>query len=207
MSLIKFKDVRNIEEQLNQTIERYKAALKSDREQLFQLNINYVGKFADATGVPDVILKEGDVYEENFSLLFIDGIHSLKVQVILHEEFTLHVQANTNLTLAKRVMEGMASHLDLFNQQLAEDIKGLKLEASEMHEEYREAEERLELIKRRREATLKWFVRPVLITEDDIDAFLDSISDSTMRDILMDFRINVPQRDKVKEQVKEALTL
>lgn len=207
MTPFSFKKVSNIEKELQATIDSYRAAQARDRQRLDDLNRIFLQALKKKTGLHAVI-KVGDCHEEDFTIIFINGENRLTIEISEHiSRFHLAIDKYTNIQMAMDVIQDLQENLEELNELMVDEVLKLKFEADDLEESFLQAEDRLELIQKRRKATLKWFIRPVLIHEEDIDAFLNSVSDITLNDIMDDLMIAEPYRDDPVKVIKETLTM
>lgn len=203
---MKFKDVSQAITDLRQVLESYEAAKQRDKDMLQQLNETFVVKFAEALEHV-VVLHDGDIYDHAFYLLVIDGENKLLVKVDDHLNcFMPVIREDTSTVLVTETLMRMTSALPSIRKQLEDDVKAMEFESDGLEEEMATAHRRLKLISARKRATHKWFIQPVLLTEEDIDAFLSSVSEETLSNIMDDFMIHDQYRTNPTEVIKEALT-
>ena len=201
-----FKDVSQAITDLTQVLSSYEEAKQRDKDMLQQLNETYVAKFAEALEHV-VVLHTGDVYDHDFYLLVIDKEYKLLVKVSDHLNcFMPVIREDTSNLLVAETIERLTKAMPSIRKQLEDEVKAMEFESDGLEEEMMTAHRRLKLIMARKRATHKWFIQPVLLTEEDIDAFLGSVSEETLNNIMDDFMIHDQYRENPTEVIKEALT-
>ncbi len=202
-----FKDSSVIVKQLQADIDKYLLAKKKDDETLHEIEATVIQLFSQHLDCK-VVLEEGASHDENFTLTLLKGDQKIKLTILdFMISYNFEVKENTNLELISQLRNNLNTALPLISDKATQLVKECQLISGEFFSDYNEAEERLLLVQKRKRATRKWFLQQGLLFEHDIQAFLETLSEGTLNQIMNDFQINNKYRVSPITVIMESLTI
>jgi len=202
-----FKDSSAIVKQLQADIDKYLLAKKKDDETLHEIEATVIQLFSQHLDCK-VVLEEGASHDENFTLTLLKGDQKIKLTIIdFMISYNFEVKENTDLEMISYLRSNLNTALPLISDKATQLVEECQLISGEFFSDYNEAEERLLLVQKRQRATRKWFLQQGLLFEHDIQAFLETLSEGTLNQIMNDFQISNKYRVSPITVIMESLTI
>lgn len=202
-----FKDSAAIVKQLQADIDKYLLAKKKDDETLHEIEATVIQLFSQHLDCK-VVLEEGASHDENFTLTLLKGDQKIKLTILdFMISYNFEVKENTDLELINDLRSNLNTALPLISDKATQLVEECQLISGEFFSDYNKAEERLLLVQKRKRATRKWFLQQGLLFEHDIQAFLETLSEGTLNQIMDEFQIGSKYRVSTITVIMESLTI
>ena len=202
-----FKDSSAIVKQLQADIDKYLLAKKKDDETLHEIEATVIQLFSQHLDCK-VVLEEGASHDENFTLTLLKGDQKIKLTILdFMISYNFEVKENTDLELINDLRSNLNTALPLISDKATQLVEECQLISGEFFSDYNKAEERLLLVQKRKRATRKWFLQQGLLFEHDIQAFLETLSEGTLNQIMDEFQIGSKYRVSTITVIMESLTI
>ena len=202
-----FKDSAAIVKQLQDDIDKYLLAKKKDDETLHEIEATLIQLFSQHLKCK-VVLEEGASHDENFTLTLLKGNQKIKLTIIdFMISYSFEVKENTDLEFISELRSNLNAALPLISDKATKLTEECQLISGDFFSDYNEAEERLLLVQKRKRATRKWFLQQGLLFEQDIQAFLQTLNEGALIQIMDEFQIGSKYRVSPIAVIMESLTI
>jgi len=203
-----FKPTVEIRRALQTVIERYKQATFNDKIKVERICLNAVEFLKDKLNLDSVALLDGTLTDEEFSIMITRDEASVKIIFFeFLQNYTAEVRTSKQETLLQSLTSlGILDAATATNQFIQEEFETAKMESPALAEDYTEARQKMELIQQRQQATLKWFLIPSLLQEEDIMRFLRSLNQTQLKIVAEEMCLD-PKVNNVHENIIGALTI
>ena len=202
-----FKDSSAIVKQLQADIDKYLLAKKKDDETLSSIEATVIQLFSQHLDCK-VVLEEGASHDENFILTLLKDDQKIKLTIIdFMISYNFEVKENTDLEMISNLRSNLNTALPLISERATELVEECELISGEFFSNYNEAKKRLLLVQKRQRATRKWFLQQGLLFEHDIQAFLETLNEGTLYQIMDEFQIGDKHRFAPIAVIMESLTV
>lgn len=203
-----FKPTLEIRKQLQKTIKAYELATFRDKKKVESICAAAIESIKDQLQVDYVTTIFGTITDEDYSVLVSKGDVSLN---ITFKNFLTYYTAEVKTSQQEQLLTELSSIgiLDAAtnaNTLIEQKFPQAEMETPALLDEYTEAKQKMDLIQQRQQATLKWFLIPSLLNEEDIMRFLNSLKEEQLETVAEEMCVDTTQGD-TKELIIGALTI
>jgi len=186
-----FKPTEDMRSHLNKIIHQFQEATYRDNKRTENIKSKTIDLLKEELYMDDITIDTKSVMSPNIvltlqtsesflNLKFLNHFTQFSIQVETPEEeqmaYTLLHQVNM---LGAGILGVGAKAITLIAGLLETD----PLECPKLEKKYEDAMYKLHVIKKRQQATLKWFLIPALLEDDDILRFLESLNSKQLKQV------------------------
>jgi hypothetical protein len=203
-----FKPTVEIRRELQKVIERYKQAAYSDKSKVETICLSAGEFLKEKLNLDSVSFLDGTLTDEQFSIMFTKDEASVEITFKdFLQCYTAEVRTSEQENLLQYITSlGLLDIATAVNQLVQEEFVAAQMESPALAEGYTEAKHKMELIQQRQQATLKWFLIPALLQEEDILRFLKSLDERQLKIVTEEMCID-PEVKDIHEKIINALTI
>lgn len=203
-----FKPTLEIRTELQKVINHYELAEIRDKQKIKNICLDTVELIKNKLQCDYVSIVTGTITDELFSIMVTKDEVSLNITFYNFLEF---YQAEVK-TSQQELLLGFLATLGVLdaaaeaNTLIENMFQKAEMETPQLSEAYHDAKKKMNIIQQRQKATLKWFLIPALIKEENIIRFLNSLNDDQIKQIAKEMCID-PDEENLIDLILGALTI
>lgn len=203
-----FKPTLEIRRELQKVLRHYELAAIRDKQKVQSIYSSAVETIKTRLQCDYVITLDRTITDEVFSIMVTKDEVSLNITFY---SFFEYYQAEVK-TSQQELLLGFLATLGILdaateaNTLIQNMFQETEMETPQLSETYHDAKKKMDIIQQRQQATLKWFLIPALLQEEDIVRFLNSLNDDQIKQIAEEMCVD-PDEENLIDLILGALTI